>query len=876
MNLNNHVTLSRTALVLGLAAVSGNLGHAANNVALPNILWHNKATGGTRVWIMNGTSFATETLLPTTSDNLAWRAVGTGDFNRDGDPDIVWQNESTGQNAVWYMRGTIMMSAALIPSAGDLSWRIVGVGDFNSDGKPDLVWQNVIFGLNAVWLMDNAAPQSYHLITSAGDPNWRIVATGDLNLDGKTDIVLRNRATGQNAVWYMNGLQLSSGDFVRAPNGSDVKETDQDWHIVGLADYNSDNKPDLLWRHTTLGLNVCWFLNNNILVGSTYLNRHEFDTDWRICSQETADSTWRLDTAESTSLQAVASSAPPQVQLTFKVPPNSGFGVTLQRRLMTDTSWTTLATRLTGNTFTDTTVVSGRSYEYRAFREGFNGTQYSAAEHTSVALNAPAIEDRGRVILLVDKTLANSMTTSLEQLRQDLIGDGWKVIRHDVPRHIDDYSSPTSFRTNAYNATNIIKPLIRAAVTSDPSTKAILIIGHVTIPYSGSFNPDGHTCGPPPFGPDHRGAWPADMFYGDLDGTWTDWSVNFTNCDFTEPNNYPNDGKFDQDGIPSPFIMKLGVGRVDFARLPVFTQTPPAGVAPKSELALLQQYLQKNHLFRRKALPWQQADPPARVMVYGHFHDSRDNQIFENARHTTFALSDDPGRLSVGDFCLQRSRPTWWGFVSGAGGSDRVNSGMPVLEHTAADLTHGGNEPKTVFYTVLSSYLGDWNLGLNNYLRSLLATPNFGLASMWTRFALWRTDVLGVGEHLGAAQQRMVNDPKNVFYDRSRDLTILGDSTLRPHILAPPANLTAQTTSPGGVQLNWTGSESGAQYYVYRAASLAGPFTRISASAVSGTSFTDSSPSAGQKTYMVRTIRLLRVGTGSFTNISQGTFVQAN
>src|SRR6478609_11328606 len=74
---------------------------AANNVAPPNILWHNKATAENRVWIMNGTTFTSETPLPATTDDFGWRLVGTGDFNQDGNADIVWQNENTGQNAVW-------------------------------------------------------------------------------------------------------------------------------------------------------------------------------------------------------------------------------------------------------------------------------------------------------------------------------------------------------------------------------------------------------------------------------------------------------------------------------------------------------------------------------------------------------------------------------------------------------------------------------------------------------------------------------------------------------------------------------------------------------------------------------------------------------
>ena len=47
----------------------------------------------------------------------------------------------------------------------------------------------------------------------------------------------------------------------------------------------------------------------------------------------------------------------------------------------------------------------------------------------------------------------------------------------------------------------------------------MFLFGHVPVPYSGDIVPDGHA-------PDHQGAWPCDGFYGDMDGLWTDCSVN--------------------------------------------------------------------------------------------------------------------------------------------------------------------------------------------------------------------------------------------------------------------------------------------------------------------------------------------------------------
>lgn len=81
-----------------------------------------------------------------------------------------------------------------------------------------------------------------------------------------------------------------------------------------------------------------------------------------------------------------------------------------------------------------------------------------------------------------------------------MIGDGYEVTQLIVPR--------------AYTPTQV-KSLINSEYqknTTDLPT--VYILGHVAVPNSGDIYPDGH--------PDHRGAWPADMYYADVgaDAVW--------------------------------------------------------------------------------------------------------------------------------------------------------------------------------------------------------------------------------------------------------------------------------------------------------------------------------------------------------------------
>ena len=83
-------------------------------------------------------------------------------------------------------------------------------------------------------------------------------------LTAKPDILWRNTTTGINVVWYMNGKDFSGWDYLPAVG-------DQTWTIVGTGYFNDDGKPDILWRNTTTGTNVVWYMNGKDFTGWDYL-----------------------------------------------------------------------------------------------------------------------------------------------------------------------------------------------------------------------------------------------------------------------------------------------------------------------------------------------------------------------------------------------------------------------------------------------------------------------------------------------------------------------------------------------------------------------------------------------------------------------------
>jgi len=552
-------------------------------------------------------------------------------------------------------------------------------------------------------------------------------------------------------------------------------------------------------------------------------------------------------------MSATVSASPPSIQLGWRIGWPRGqneqlYQWTLLRRSLGATNWTTLSTNVTGLTFTDTNVTVASRYEYQL---QFNDPSVTV-EYILAGINATPVDYRGKVILLVDQTLTNALAADLTQLAQDLVGDGWKVIRHDAPRHDDG--------TWANNTNNIaaIKGWITNDYNADPTnTKAIYILGHVSIPYSGWIIPDGHYLRP----------WPCDGYYGDIDGIWTD-SRNPC-CQTNGAYNVPNDGIFDQDSFPTNALgvvgLELGVGRVDFANMPVFGANAPPGVTPKYETDLLKQYLDKTRRYRLKLAL---VAASTTVATY----DFTDETIYDNALRSNSRVSGlDPGTSVAGDLFYQTNKSYLFGLETGFGNYDAIGNGGL---HTSANLTYSANEPQIGFYFLAGSLFGDWNRP-DGLLRAALGTANYGFASMYEYQTTWSLEQLGLGETIGAGLQRTVANGGGPVY--SVDLFLLGDPTLRVQIQAPASSLSG-TPVGSNVALSWNPStESGAQYLVYRSTNgLSGDFLRLTSQALASATYTDSPAPSGQKTYEVRALKSVTTGSGSFTNLSNGIFTTVN
>jgi hypothetical protein len=211
--------------------------------------------GSVMLGLNAGSSFQTQSVFDSAT---TWSVVGVGNFDRVGNPDVVWQNAS-GTVVLWAFNTSSTHQGSFLFS-GSSVWRIVAVTDIDLDTFPDLIWQ-APSGQVVAWLMQGTAVKTTHVLYGYSSP-YKLVATGDFNGDGSADIVWQHPTTGQVAFWLMQGLSILTNPMVF--NGATV------WQVVAASDVDGNGRSDLIWRGPA-GYSVVWLMNGAAQAGAMYL-----------------------------------------------------------------------------------------------------------------------------------------------------------------------------------------------------------------------------------------------------------------------------------------------------------------------------------------------------------------------------------------------------------------------------------------------------------------------------------------------------------------------------------------------------------------------------------------------------------------------------
>jgi RHS repeat-associated protein len=212
-----------------------------------------------------------------------------GDFDGNSQPDIFLYDKNTGNTRLFLNKTTgtgqtLTFSAAIntiVPTVGIINGTSLYVSDFTSDGLVDLMWynqsdgNNVWFineGLNAQGNLSFTQPPNYFAVIQ-GLNGGKKIDFGDWNADGITDLMWYNDATGETKWWYNKGKpQMGTNNFKQETsanlNASLVTGTGID---LIISDFNADGLSDIVRYNKSNGTNH-WLVAKERCNFSTSLN----------------------------------------------------------------------------------------------------------------------------------------------------------------------------------------------------------------------------------------------------------------------------------------------------------------------------------------------------------------------------------------------------------------------------------------------------------------------------------------------------------------------------------------------------------------------------------------------------------------------------
>jgi subtilisin family serine protease len=198
-----------------------------------DLVWRHQTEGWLAVWYLAANQVLdTQFLSINRVADRNWQIKGVDDIDGDGKADLIWQHQTDGWLAAWMMDGSQVRDTRLlsIPRITDGQWQIAGAGDTNGDGYADLVWQHQTQGWLAVWYMrgENVMGTELLSVNRITELNWHIRGVGDVDGDNHADVIWQNDATGGLGVWLLNGSTVVNQRTLSIDRVSDLN-----WRIVG-------------------------------------------------------------------------------------------------------------------------------------------------------------------------------------------------------------------------------------------------------------------------------------------------------------------------------------------------------------------------------------------------------------------------------------------------------------------------------------------------------------------------------------------------------------------------------------------------------------------------------------------------------------------
>lgn len=499
--------------------------------------------------------------------------------------------------------------------------------------------------------------------------------------------------------------------------------------------------------------------------------------------------------------------------------------VIIQRRILGKTnkeSWQVIATfNEDVQVYLDKEIKLGIAYEYRISR---TCKEQVETGYWTTGRNLTAQENRGTAIVVVDETLIEDLGAHLDRFLLDLIGDGWTVVRHDVPRG-DNINKKKS--VDNLKAARKIKSWIQDRYYSNSSVSyALILVGHIPLVKSGQSKPDGHTLRP----------LETDLFYADMNGAWLD----------------NGQGILSHNVIPSSSV-EMQVGRIDFSNM-----DGKLG----NEISLLKQYFDKNHHWRHGLL--------------GDLREAYGGNGYLSVETNGLRNIVGPNKLSKGGHHDTGTQQPWlFGVDFGSYKYSDYTSATPIkavfsinFGSGKLDFSNWNNTMKAMLAQQWYCLVTGWGSRPAWQLHHMALGKSIGYSHLRT--------VNNGTITLGGLETREYTPTGDYAWLNSIWVNLLGDPTLHLFPLQSVRELQAERHETE-VKLSWAKKNSNVkmQYRVYRALEKFGPYELLNPlKLLSESQYIDPTPITGAW-YMVRAHALKEVYAGSFYTFSQGAFATA-
>jgi hypothetical protein len=258
--------------------------------------WSKHYNGGVVTDTRDGNSY---------TDLSSWVLLGSGDFDGDGYGDFLWLNKSSGDVAVWLMKGTLIKNMppvlGQVPRLADGSPARVFIADMDQDGKSDIVWAGDRLPEKKTTPLDlnpenrltpldlNPQPPRYWyrrwridftsstpvVTESSGATIGSIQAIGQFDGTGGLDLMATYEGyTGIFPAIHPTGLVHTRFYFANGTS-REGPQVSTAWQVRGAGDFDGNGTTDVLWQRSATGEVEVWEM-----AGGNYVRSHRLSTNY--------------------------------------------------------------------------------------------------------------------------------------------------------------------------------------------------------------------------------------------------------------------------------------------------------------------------------------------------------------------------------------------------------------------------------------------------------------------------------------------------------------------------------------------------------------------------------------------------------------------